>query len=214
MCFRVNGELVADPTRAQLLSFVESRYFGVILKPRPSKADPKGAFWCDKPIFLPYRANDPVCPAREFVEQELLFPVRGLKRLEMPLFADDKGQPFSKGQVQAIFKAMLRKVVAPDKVSHFSFHSYRIYLACALDAVGCPPSKIKRILRWISDEALNTYVRGGDDMYSTWLDRTPMAHISTVQVLNLPSVILDYIECPDEVAEDSDFEQEDVWRFG
>ena len=208
LCFRINGELIADPTTEQLNSFVEQSGFGVILKPRPSKADPRGAFWCDKPIFLPYRENDPVCPAREFVKQELLFPVHGLQRLQMPLFADDNGKPFSKAQVQSIFKEMLKRVVPANKVAEFSFHSYRIYLACALDAVGCPHSKIKRILRWISDEALNTYVRGGEDMYSTWLDKAPMANINTVQVSNLPC-ILDFVHCHEEEDEDSDWEDED-----
>ena len=33
---------------------------GAILKPRPSKADQFGAFWCDKPTFLPYRKHNKV----------------------------------------------------------------------------------------------------------------------------------------------------------
>ena len=45
----------------------------------------------------------------------------------------------------------------------------RIYLCTALDNVGCPPSKIKRILRWLSDEALQTYARDGEQMYAKWL---------------------------------------------
>ena len=67
-----------------------------------------------------------------------------------------------------------------------TFHSYRIYLCTALDNVGCPPSKIKRILRWLSDEALQTYARDGEQMYAKWLQAASGAHISTVQVSNLP----------------------------
>ena len=52
-------------------------------------ADQVGAFWCDKPIFLPYRKHSKVCAARELVEQELMFPVRGVKRHTVPLFAAD-----------------------------------------------------------------------------------------------------------------------------
>ena len=35
----------------------------------------------------------------------------------------------------------------------------------------CPPSKIKRILRWLSDEALQiySYARDGEQMYAKWL---------------------------------------------
>ena len=67
----------------------------------------------------------------------------------------------------------------------------------ALDDVGCPPDKIKRILRWVSDEALQTYVRDGERMYTKWLDKAPTATIKTVQVSNLPSpveAILDYVD--------------------
>ena len=163
---------------------------GVILKPRPSKADQFGAFWCDKPIFLPYRKYSKVCAARELVEQELMFPVRGhgVKREKVPLFAADSGKPFSKQQVETAFKAMLKLVVPQADVRKFSFHGYRIYLACALDQAGCPPDKIKRILRWISDEALRTYLRDGHGMYSQWLGKSASSIINTVQVSKLPKL--------------------------
>ena len=83
-------------------------------------------------------------------------------------------------------KAMIQLVVPASDVKTYSFHSYRIYLCTALDNVGCPPSKIKRILRWLSDEALQTYTRDGEQMYAKWLQAASGAHISTVQVSNLP----------------------------
>ena len=75
-----------------------------------------------------------------------MFPVRGVKRHTVSLFAADSGKPFSKQQVETAFKAMLRLVVPQADVRKFSFHGYRIYLACALDQAGCPPDEIKRIL--------------------------------------------------------------------
>ena len=107
--FSVGGTMHADPDPQVLRMFGESD--GVILKPRPSKADQFGAFWCDKPTFLPYRKHNKVCAARELVEQELLFPVRGVKRHTVPLFAADSGKPFSKQQVETAFKAMFKLVV-------------------------------------------------------------------------------------------------------
>lgn len=205
LVFTIRGKEYADPG-PELLGMMDETG-GVKLKPRPSKADQKGAFWCDKPIFLPYRRDDPVCAARELVEQELMFPVRGIKRASVPLFADDKGAPFSKSQVTTAFLAMLKLVVPATDVNKYSFHGYRIYLACALDAVDCPPDKIKRILRWVSDEALQTYVRGGDAMFTSWLDRSKTAVINSVQVSNLPSLNAMQIlaECPeDDDAYDSD----------
>ena len=42
-----------------------------------------------------------------------------------------------------------------------------------------------KILRWLSDEALQTYARDGEQMYAKWLHAASGAHISTVQVSNL-----------------------------
>ena len=52
--------------------------------------------------------------------------------------------------------------------------------------MGCPPSKIKRILRWLSHEVLQTYARNGEQMYVKCLHAASGAHISIVQVSNLP----------------------------
>ena len=76
------------------------------------------------------------------------------------------------------------------------------------DAVGCPPDKIKRILRWVSDEALQTYVRGGEEMCTKWLDGSATAVINTVQVSNLPSLegMKLLADCPEE---DDAYDSED-----
>ena len=108
------------PDAQQLHGISESD--GVILKPRPSKADQFGAFWCDKPVFLPYRKHNPVCAARELVEQELMHPLRGVQRNSASLFATDDGKPFSKRQVETAFKAMAQLVVPQADVKKFSFH--------------------------------------------------------------------------------------------
>ena len=60
---------------------------GVLMKPVVSKADPTGAFWCDKPIYFPYKRYDPICAARELIQQELQFPVAEHERVMTPLFA-------------------------------------------------------------------------------------------------------------------------------
>ena len=124
---------------------------------------------------------------------------------------NEDGTPFTKTQVDAGLKDMIKRVIPEAQRSKFSFHSYRIWLACALDRANCPPSKIKRILRWISDEALNTYVRDGEKMYGTWLDAAADSTVQTVQTSNLPSLeaILQHIDCPKGMAEDSDIEDDD-----
>ena len=46
-----------------------------------------------------------------------------------------------------------------SQAAGFSIHSFRIYLACALYAAGCPNDRIQAILRWKSEEALLIYAR-------------------------------------------------------
>ena len=44
-------------------------------------------------------------------------------------------------------------------VQHYSMLSFRIYLACALLAIGATPETIKLMVRWASNEALQIYAR-------------------------------------------------------
>ena len=67
----------------------------------------------------------------------------------------------------------------------FSWHSFRVTLACMLNSIGVPHHTIKRMLRWISDEALHTYVRPGDHEFAGHLDRLPQARIQNRQVRNI-----------------------------
>ena len=98
-------------------------------------------------------------------------------------------------------------MVPASDVKKFSFHGYRIYLACALDAAQCPPDKINRILRWISDESLRTYVRDGEELYTKWLDKARLSVVNTVQISNLPSLAV-LADCPDEEDADSDYDSD------
>ena len=209
LCFCVKGKYVRDPSTEELELMLVSDDCSVLLEPHPSKADQDGAFWCDKPIYFPVRRSDPVSAAVEIIRLELLDPCHGDKRIDTPLFMNNDRSPFTKAQVDAGMKDMIKEVIPADQCSKYSFHSYRIWLACSLDRAGCPPSKIKRILRWISDEALNTYVRDGENMYCKWLDAAAHSTVQTVQSWNLPELeaILQYVDCPEEVAEDSDFEE-------
>jgi len=188
LVFLVAGKQLTDPTHDELKSMVNGDF--VLLKPRPSKADQFGAFWCDKPIYFELDFTAGVNPAKELLRQELMDPVHGADRGRKALFATSSGLPFTKSQVASSFKAMVQHVAPKNKWKHYSFHSYRVYLACALNAVKCPGDKIKRILRWISDEALHTYVRDGPELYVEWLGKLKSGvKIDTVQVSNLPQSV-------------------------
>jgi len=68
-----------------------------------------------------------------------------------------------------------------DELSNYSFHSFRIFLACALLAAGCPRWMIKRMLRWRGDESLEIYARVSDGEWELRLNGRPslLGHVIT-----------------------------------
>ena len=54
-------------------------------------------------------------------------------------------------------------------------------------------------------------MRDGEKTHGTWLDAATDSTVQAVQTSNLPSLeaILQYTDCPEEMAEDSDIEDDD-----
>ena len=67
-------------------------------------------------------------------------------------------------------------------------HSFRIYLACALYAAGCPNDRIQAILRWKSEEALLIYARLNDSERGMWIARARGALVDSRVAAHLPTV--------------------------
>jgi len=67
-------------------------------------------------------------------------------------------------------------------------HSWRIYLACALYAAGCPNDRIQAILRWKSDEALLIYARLNDSERNDWLSKARSARVDSKVSAYLPAL--------------------------
>ena len=89
LCFLIQGKYVRDPSEAELREM--RSWCAVMLEPRPSKADQGGFHWCDKPIFFPWSADDPICAASELIAQELMDPLHGDDRATKSLFSDANG---------------------------------------------------------------------------------------------------------------------------
>ena len=121
LCFLIQGKYVRDPSDAEVRAMRSG--CAVILEPRPSKADQGGFHWCDKPIFYPWSADDPICAASELVAQELMDPLHGDDRATKPLFSDSNGAPFSRSQVEAGIKAMTQLAVPASDVKNLLVYS-------------------------------------------------------------------------------------------
>ena len=51
-------------------------------------------------------------------------------------------------QLDTALKSLLRPIVGAANVRHYSWHSGRIYLACALLASGATGAQIQSLCRW------------------------------------------------------------------
>ena len=76
--------------------------------------------------------------------------------------------------------------VPEDRLGDYSVHSFRIYLACALLASGCPRFLIKRMLRWRGDESLEIYARASDQEFTKHLTGALGATVDAALVPRLP----------------------------
>ena len=100
---------------------------------------------------------------------------------------------------------MLVHVVGAVRAKAYSFHSLRVYLACALLASGSTPAQIMALCRWQTEESLAIYARLGEADYTRLLERSLHADISSVSTANLPvlgahSALLDLLASADAVA--------------
>ena len=135
----------------------------VLITAPPSKADADGTRWRASPISVRYHHDEPINLAREMAVYEHMRQLRGeAARREAPVLIDHDGRPWRRQALNAFFVLLLATIpalVPKDMVKHYSVHSFRIYLACALLAVGATPETIKLMVRWASDEALQIYAR-------------------------------------------------------
>jgi len=182
------GHLYAAP-RPELLRDPQPGDYG-LLAPPLSKSDQCGATWGASPIYLHYRAGESLCAFSALADTELHDPVVG-PRESVPLFSPDGGQPFRGSVLDSILRAMLVSTVGAARAKLYSWHSFRIWLACSLLASGASRPQIQALCRWQTEESLDIYARLNGDTYARLLGRAIHADISSVRTTSLEQLVLD-----------------------
>jgi len=182
----IQGVTVRNPTRSQLLNLTIGDY--ACLTPPPAKADQFGVIYGGLPIYLPFHPSTPLCAAREFQIFELAFPLSGPVRRDSPLFTEGDGKPFRPSSLDSVLKHLLRLLVPADQVSSYSWHSFRITLACSLLKAGASARQIQALCRWQSDRSLQIYARLGASDYGDLLNRANGRDISQINISQLPGL--------------------------
>ena len=86
---------------------------------------------------------------------------------------------------------MLRRLMPAAQAAQYSWHSARIYLACALLDAGASSGQIQAMCRWLSEESLHIYTRMNETTYSYWLTRAMTARVDSVRATSLRARIPD-----------------------
>jgi hypothetical protein len=183
--FELDGVALPTVNAAAVEGATDLRDF-VELKVGQTKADQLGTYWAPFPVYLPLEWSSPINAAREFLLFERDFPTAPEQRIRTPLFADSNGKRLSRPWLEKVLTALMDHC-GVNAATH-SWHSFRIYLACALRAVDCDDSRIKAMVRWVSDQSLRIYARDSRHEYGRWLRKALTADVSCVAVSNLPEM--------------------------
>ena len=117
------------------------------------------------------------------------FPVLPAMRSSIPLFFEsfERGivTPFMPQTLDAALRLMLSHLVGPAQASRYSWHSFRITLACSLMAANYPEGVIQRMCRWKSVESLKAYARLDSATYMETLAKVRQVRLEQTQTSRL-----------------------------
>ena len=182
---KADGRKISVPTVAQWRQLAAGDV--VLLAPCASKSDQFGEVHCPFPSVIPHDGTD-TSAAAAIRDIELEKPCAPRDRRTTPLFCDEKGEAFT----YAILHRELRQVFSAlfgDRVaSTLTWHSFRIGLACALQAADCPDNIIQLICRWTCPESLHVYSQMGVSKNVYWTERAQHVTFDATRVNNLPAL--------------------------
>ena len=158
-----------------------------ILVPPVSKADANGEVWGALPIYLHYSA-DPDAAFHHLAALEIAMPVAASARAHVPLISPDGARPFAGAALDAALLAILTLLLGRTGASLYSWHSARIYLACALLAAGATGPQIQALCRWQSEDSLRVYARLNAERYDSLLSSAATASVHSVSTASLPAL--------------------------
>ena len=134
--------------------------------------------------------SDPTNACYRLVQLEIAAALSPGARASTPLFGPRVGVEWHHGFLDKIFYFLLIHAcgLTVTQAHSYSVHSFRIYLACALYAAGCPNDRIQAILRWKSEEALLIYARLNDSERTDWIQKARAAIVDSHVAAHLPTI--------------------------
>ena len=158
-----------------------------ILTPPPSKSDPFDVVWGDKPIWLPFSA-DVLSAFVHLAQIELHDQIAGPAN-RVALFTGNDSLPFSGSQLDTLLHHMLCRTYPAQTAKLYSWHSARIWLACALLASNASRAQIQAVCRWQTEDSLNIYACLGASQYADILSKAMSVRIDAARANSLADAV-------------------------
>lgn len=133
--YTLNGRIVVDPTAAELSAAVPGD--SAQIAPSSSKLDQFGEDHCPFPGVVEC-PDSPMSAFAGLVAHEIAEPCHGGARETTPLFCDAEGRAYTYAVWSGELFRLLRTLLGERLAQLYSWHSFRIGLACALSQAGCP----------------------------------------------------------------------------
>lgn len=185
--FIIRSKVVRCPTAGELRSMTEGDKVGILAG--PAKNDPLAVHFMPYPIifgFFPWIRGDPGTVLRNLA---LYCPIPPSNLRRTPLFTSSaNGDPLGYNFLAQVLKCLLDTIFPSEVAAKYSWHSFRIGLACALRAAQAPDWVLLALLRWRSPSSIPGYGRVSFEAAHTWLDLASQQSPSTIQATNLPPV--------------------------
>ena len=181
----IRGTIVRAPSAAQLRALQPGDKAGLLAG--PCKNDPWGAFFAAHPLYFAYDPEDADNTAARLRTLILRCPVPAGRLRATPLFTSTSlFEPMRHRDLDCSLHALLVVVFGAQGAEKYSWHSFRVGLACALLAAGAPESTILALCRWRSASSLRVYARISFEDYTSWLRRAEAEDVRAIQGPNLP----------------------------
>ena len=116
---------------------------------------------------------------------ELLDPVAASDRARTPMISPDGVSPFQAAWLDRLLPKLITPLVGAVEAKLYSWHSMRIYRACALLAAGASVNTIQAMCRWQTEESLNIYARLDRATYATQISRALRAEFFTARTTTI-----------------------------
>jgi hypothetical protein len=182
--YLIGGRTVVDPTEHELRSMKDGD--ASRLAPKGAKCDAYGTCYGTEPIVMPFHDTE-INAAKWMRDIELRWPCHGEDRNTLPLFCDERGDPFTDKRFSSLIMAVLVAVLGAARAKLFSPHSWRVWLASALRMRKAGDPLIMAFGRWMNPESVKVYARLGTQEYMHWMDEImKVRHIDATRTTNLP----------------------------